>query len=84
MVLKNGTIFADGKYKIVRFISSGCFGCTYDGIQDLMRARVTIKEFFSGDFCNRDENTGKVSLGTLSKQEFVVKIKERFIRKAIS
>ncbi len=82
MALKNGTTLADGKYKIVRFISSGGFGCTYEGVHDLMGVRVAIKEFFPSDFCNRDENTGKVSIGTLSKTEFVNKLKERFIREA--
>lgn len=82
MALKNGTTLADGKYKIVRFISSGGFGCTYEGVHNLMGARVAIKEFFPSDFCNRDDNTGKVSIGTLSKTEFVNKLKERFIREA--
>ena len=82
MALSNGSFLAGKKYRIVRFISSGGFGCTYEGEHTLMQARVAIKEFFAQDFCNRDEQTGRVSIGTLSKTEFVSKLKERFIREA--
>ena len=82
MALKNGTTLADGKYKIVRFISSGGFGCTYEGVHDLMGVRVAIKEFFPKDFCNRDENTSQISVGTKSQVELVARLKKQFLREA--
>ncbi|MBP3419629.1 MAG: hypothetical protein J6K74_03445, partial [Marinifilaceae bacterium] len=64
MHLSNGTLLQGGKYKIVRYISSGGFGCTYEAEHILLDKRVAIKEFFVKDFCNRDEATKHVTIGT--------------------
>ena len=82
MKLKVGTTLCAGKYKIVRFINQGGFGCTYEGRHTMLNSRVAIKEFFLKDFCNRDTTTGHVTVGTLSKTEFVEKLRQRFIREA--
>lgn len=55
MHLFNSTLLQGGKYKIVRFIKSGGFGCTYEVEHVMLRKKVAIKEFFVKDFCNRDE-----------------------------
>ena len=82
MPLKNGTLLSGTKYRIVRYISGGGFGCTYEAIHTGLNGRVAIKEFFLKDYCNRDAETGFVTVGTTSKTEFVDKLKARFIREA--
>ena len=82
MTLKNDTMLSGGKYRIVRFISAGGFGCTYEAVHTLMNTRVAIKEFFPKDFCNRDENTSQISVGTKSQVELVARLKKQFLREA--
>ena len=84
MHLQNNTLLQGGKYKIVRFIASGGFGCTYEAHHTQLDSRVALKEFFISDFCNRDEHTGQVTVATQSKVEFIVKLKKKFIDEARS
>lgn len=62
MHLKPDTFLQGGRYKIVRFLSSGGFGNTYEGVHTMMDTRVAIKEFFPKMFCNRDENPSHVTV----------------------
>lgn len=82
MPLPNNSTLQGGKYRIVRFISSGGFGCTYEAEHVMLRSRVAIKEFFVKDFCNRDANTAQVSVGTTSKLDLVEKLRKKFIDEA--
>ena len=82
MHLQNNTLLQGGKYRIVRFIASGGFGCTYEAHHTLLDERVALKEFFVSDFCNRDERTGQVSVGTQSKVALYGKLKKKFIDEA--
>ena len=82
MYLKDSTLLQGGKYKIVRHISSGGFGNTYEGVHALMDARVAIKEFFPKMFCNRDENTSHITVATQSNIELVDKLRKKFIEEA--
>ena len=66
----------------MRFISSGGFGCTYEAIHVNMEERVAIKEFFVKDFCNRDETTSHVTVGTVCKRALVDKLRRQFIDEA--
>lgn len=84
MHLQQDTLLQGGKYKIVRFISAGGFGCTYEGLHVLLKKRVAIKEFFVKDFCNRDEATAAVAIGITSKTALVNKLKDKFIEEAQS
>ena len=84
MHLPNNTLLQGGKYKIVRFISSGGFGCTYEAEHILLKKKVAIKEFFVKDFCNRDETTSQISVGITSKTALVNKLKSKFIAEAQS
>lgn len=84
MYLSDGTLLQGGRYKIVRFISSGGFGCTYEAEHVLLHKKVAIKEFFVKDFCNRDETTSQISVGTTSKTALVAKLKDKFIVEAQS
>ena len=84
MQLKEGTLLQSGKYRIVRFINSGGFGCTYEALHTVFDEKVAIKEFFVKDFCNRDEDTFRVTVGTHSKKALVEKLKGKFIEEAKS
>ena len=78
MNLPAGTLLRGGTYKIVRFIGSGGFGCTYEALHTELEERVAIKEFFVKDFCNRDESTSRVSVATQSKRALVEKLRSKF------
>ena len=82
MYLKEGTLLQNGKYKIERFINSGGFGCTYEALHTMFDEKVAIKEFFVNDFCNRDESTSHVTVGTQGKKALVEKLKRKFIEEA--
>lgn len=82
MHLKEGTLLHNGTYRIVRFIQSGGFGCTYEGEHILLQKKIAIKEFFIADFCNRDEDTKTISVGVKTKITFVEKLKAKFIEEA--
>ena len=84
MPLAPNTLLQSGKYKIVRFLSSGGFGCTYEGEHVMLHKRIAIKEFFVKDFCNRDENTSHVTVGTQSKVALVEKLRSKFIDEAVA
>ena len=82
MHLSNDTLLQGGKYRIVRFIAAGGFGCTYEAMHIMLNKRVAIKEFFVKDFCNRDEQSGHISIGTNSKRDLVAKLKRKFLDEA--
>lgn len=82
MHLQNNTLLQGSKYKIERFIASGGFGCTYEAHHTLLDERVALKEFFVSDFCNRDERTGQVTVGTQSKVALYGKLKKKFMDEA--
>lgn len=82
MYLTENTLLQGGKYKIIRHISSGGFGNTYEGIHTLMDTRVAIKEFFVKDFCDRNEDTGSVKVITKNKKDLVEKLRMKFIDEA--
>ena len=54
MELSVNSFLQGSKYRIVRYVSSGGFGCTYEAEHVLLGKCVAIKEFFVKDFCNRD------------------------------
>ena len=81
MHLGLGYLLQGGKYEIVRYISSGGFGCTYEARHTLFRKTVAIKEFFVKDFCNRNEQ-GYVEVATQGKVELVNKLRAKFIDEA--
>lgn len=82
MNLPQNTKLQNGRYRIVRFISSGGFGCTYEAEHIKLKKRVAIKEFFVKDFCNRDDNTASVSVGTVSKMGLVKRLATKFCEEA--
>ncbi len=84
MPLNIGTLLQGGKYKIIRFISSGGFGCTYEAEHTMLKGRVAIKEFFVSDLCNRDSDTGHVSVGITSKVALFNKLRRKFVDEAVA
>ncbi|MDE7376688.1 MAG: serine/threonine protein kinase, partial [Muribaculaceae bacterium] len=76
--LPEGTLLS-GRYRIVKFIGSGGFGCTYLADHLLFDTKVAIKEFFVSSLCHRD-NTGVVSIGTESQTMIVEKLANKFLR----
>ncbi|MCM1452005.1 MAG: serine/threonine protein kinase [Clostridium sp.] len=79
--LMPGVLLQGGKYRIVRFIGAGGFGCTYEAIFELLGERVAIKEFFPHDLCNRDA-TGRMSVDTAKQTELVGKMRKKFVDEA--
>ena len=77
-----GSLLQGGKYRIVRFIAAGGFGCTYEAEHVMLEKRVAIKEFFMQDYCNRDADTRHVTVGTKTMHELVDKYKRKFIGEA--
>ena len=82
MHLQIGTLLNRGKYRIIRYISSGGFGCTYEALNVEMDCNVAIKEFYMKDFCNRDSASGHVTVATQSKVELVDRVRRKFIEEA--
>ena len=84
MFLEQGTFLQGGKYKIVRYISSGGFGATYEASHVIFRKNVAIKEFFVKDYCNRDATTNNVVIATQSKCALVEKLRRKFLDEAVA
>ena len=80
--LSEGTLLQGGKYKIERVLGQGGFGITYLATQVLLGREVCIKEFFFKQFCERDEGSSRVTLGTKSNRELVDKFMKKFIKEA--
>lgn len=84
MHLPVNTLLQGGRYRIIRFIGSGGFGCTYEAEHVLLEKRVAIKEFFVKDFCNRDMTSQNVFVATEGKKALVEKLRRKFIDEARS
>lgn len=85
MHLPIGTILHGGRYEILRFISSGGFGCTYEAHDNKFKSKtktVAIKEFFVKDFCARDSATNSMYVTTQSKVELIDRLREKFLDEA--
>ena len=82
MYLPENRLLHGGTYRIIRFISAGGFGCTYEAEHIMLGKRVAIKEFFVKDFCNRDETTSQVTLGITAKKALVDKLRKKFLDEA--
>lgn len=82
MQLQPNTLLQGGKYKIERVLGQGGFGITYLGEQVALGRKVAIKEFFMKEYCDRDNATSHVTLGTASGTEIVGRFKEKFLKEA--
>ena len=80
--LKNGSSLQGGKYKIEKVLGQGGFGITYLAIQELLDRKVCIKEFFFKEYCERDEATSHITLGTQSSREMIERFMSKFLKEA--
>ncbi len=69
-------------YRIEKVLGQGGFGITYLATDINLQRKVAIKEFFPKDFCDRDDTTSHVTLGTKNTAEFVTRLKEKFLKEA--
>ena len=82
MYLQSGTFLQGGEYKIIRFIKSGGFGCTYEAYQKSLDRHVAIKEFFWSEHCRRDPQSGFVTVATENNRIYFEKLLNKFIDEA--
>ena len=83
MQLKPGSKLQNGKYEIIRTLGQGGFGITYVAEQVALNREVAIKEFFMKEYCERDDSTSQVMLGTTAgNRDLVTKFREKFVREA--
>lgn len=82
MQLQSGALLQGGKYKIEHVLGQGGFGITYLATQELLDRKVCIKEFFFKEYCERDETSSCVSLGTQSSHEVVERFMAKFLKEA--
>jgi len=81
-VLQPGSLLQNGKYRIEKALGQGGFGITYEGIQTGLNRRVAIKEFFMKEYCNRDDQTSHVSVGSQGSLDMVNSFRQKFIKEA--
>lgn len=82
-ILRDGTILNRNQYKITKFIAQGGFGITYlaeeigyfkqsgfgeEYIESRNPETVVIKELYYNDYCQRDEQTGLISISNVDKK----------------
>ena len=82
MQLKRGTKLQSGRYEILQTLGQGGFGITYLAEQVLLGRKVTIKEFFMKDCCERDGDSYVVSVPTQNNRALVDRFKVKFLREA--
>ena len=80
--LPEGAMLMGGKYRIVRKLGQGGFGITYLAEHVELEKRVAIKEFFFGQYCERDSDTSSVTVPTAGNRELVEKFRRKFVKEA--
>ena len=82
MTLQQDYTLQDGNYRILKVLGQGGFGITYLAIQVRLDRKVAIKEFFMKNFCERNETTRQVTLGTAGSRETVNSCRKKFLKEA--
>ena len=82
MTLQQDYTLQDGNYRILKVLGQGGFGITYLAIQVRLDRKVAIKEFFMKNFCERNETTRQVTLGTAGSRESVNSCRKKFVKEA--
>lgn len=80
--LKPGVFLRHNTYRIEKVLGQGGFGITYLAVDLNLDRYVAIKEFFPKDYCDRDDATSHVTLGTQGSKEFVNRLKVKFLKEA--
>ncbi len=76
------TTLQNGRYQIESILGQGGFGITYRAVQTSLGRTVAIKEFFMKDYCERAEDSTRVTMGTQSSREMVTRYREKFEKEA--
>ena len=79
--LQDGTIL-NNRYKILRFLSSGGFGNTYEAEDEEFGAHVAIKELFISGTCKRESDDRQVSISVADNRQLFRRHKEKFRNEA--
>lgn len=82
MQLLENTLLSGGRFRIIRCLGQGGFGITYLAEDNMLGVNVAIKEFFIGQYCNRDARTGFVSVGVESMRGAINDYYDKFIKEA--
>lgn len=82
MQLPENTLLSGGRFRIIRCLGQGGFGITYLAEDNMLGVNVAIKEFFIGQYCNRDARTGFVSVGVESMRGAINDFYDKFIKEA--
>lgn len=80
--LKPGALLRHNTYRIERILGQGGFGITYLATDLSLERYVAIKEFFPKDYCDREESTSHITVGTSSNVELVSRLKAKFLKEA--
>lgn len=81
-LLKIGTVLANGKYRIDRYLSSGGFGNTYLATNLSFDEKVAIKELFIKGICGRSEEASKISISLPENIDTFIAQQEKFKKEA--
>ena len=80
--LHTGDSLQGGKYRIQKVLGQGGFGITYLAIQSGLDRQVAVKEFFMREYCERDEGSSRITLGTEGSRETVNGYRKKFLKEA--
>lgn len=80
--LPKGYMLYHDTFRIERVLGQGGFGITYLATDCGLDRKVAIKEFFPKEYCNRDETTSNVTVGTLGQKDFIDRLKAKFLKEA--
>lgn len=80
--LLTDTVLQNGRYRILDILGQGGFGITYLGMQSGLERHVAIKEFYMKDFCDRNVDSSRVTIGTESARSMVLRFREKFVSEA--
>lgn len=82
MQLTANTTLQSGKYRIIHVLGQGGFGITYLAEHTMLDKMVAIKEFFPKEYCDRDEASSHLTIGTKNSIEIMEMLKAKFIKEA--
>ena len=80
--LKVGTLLNHAKYRIERYLASGGFGNTYEGVNVSLDKKCAIKEFFLKGVVLRDEHTSQVFITHPDNKKAFNSQREKFTKEA--
>ena len=80
--LKVGALLNHNKYRIERYLASGGFGNTYEGVNVSLGKKCAIKEFFLKGIAMRNEQTTDVHIAISDNKRIYNSQREKFTKEA--